>query len=843
MTEVAFTTKVDIIIGGRTCPPSLRAPLAEGALPEPGKITGFFLAAWMGAGSREFSLSPIAADGTATVRLRLQGEGARRAGGNSRDKPAQADVDTVKLAVSFNIATPKGSRNCALASSFIPVGRLLDLLAAGGTKADFGSGEGCLRMRDNFTKNAALLRFRNLSTNLPAARALRLRPSSLHQLDRTGAAVIAMGNTVREAVAGFAVSPLNAGPQFMEAFTYWHMERGLTNYAILGHLMSTLSTPVDLHWVMYDAYQTVHTTGLSLDALARLDDSELVVRFGLPLISAHVGCALSSIYNTDYTASLTGQVVKLRETEDIARTFSRVALDTQGLAAARPFVSSLTGDKCGMASALPGGGAVPPVGRCIAELQAAQEALRGPAGLSQRISFPVVADDCENCAEGCSQKGKGLLVNVYQPLLPPGAPADPQGLRALDASLAAALAERMRQAAAKSHLFAALGPQDHAGMAGALVRLGRLLHTQEWANHFTVCSAKGAAFTEVTPETCASLAGHGTLLASVRGADGVRIYVPVEGTSYFRADPPPPPGYAQELTLHCEDGSQMSVPFHNALTLTAQTVHQILGISPDCGILAHLSTNYKDPSQSPFYVAAFFMAALDANGSLGWIPLDTCPPETFKAGMRPLFGAPLMGLSPSSTMAMQVGRELLGETPEQQAEVHALLVDQVSEMYSPPTDRVDVLSSFWQPCAPPDALPPPLAGDAPFGQAECTWAFDNPDHTTMAVAVCRELAARFNALQAQDPANDGVVASAFGKYLSAAFILRVRVPKQGAPQPKMSSIRNLRLAATQVGINQLAACPMKNTEIRARASVPSEHPFYMCAEGNGPVHAHNVRLA
>lgn len=839
MTEVGFTAKVDIIVGGRIVPPSLRAPLAAGALPEPGKITGFFLAAWVGGGSDAFSLSPIAADGTASVRLRLQGGGPP-----ARAQSRPPDVDTVKLAVSFNIATPKGTRNCALASNFIAVDRLLGLLEAGGG-ADFGSGEGCLRMRDNYTKNAALLRFRNLSTNLPAARRLRLRPSSLHQLDRTGAAVVAMGTAVKEALEGFAVSPLNAGSQYTEAFTYWHMERGLTNYAILGHLISTLSTPVDLRWVMYNAYQTVHTTGLGPDALAALPDPELVVRFGLPCIAAHVGCALTAIYNTDYTASLTGQVVKLRETEDIARTFSRVALDTQGLADARPFASSLPG------------GAPPPVGRCIAELARALEARRAPAALCNRVSFAAISDDCENCTEGIIQTAKGLH-QCYAALLPPDAPAgaearhalglrapDAEGLRALDAGLAERLAARMAKEADASPLFAALRPEHHAGMARALVRLGRMLHTKEWDNHFTVCSAKGASYNEDIPETCSNLAGHGTLLASIRGADGVRRYVPVEGTSYFRADPPPPPGYAQELTLHCEDGSQISVPFHNALTLTAQTVHQILGISPDCGILAHLSTDYHDdPSKCPFYKAVFYMAAHDTGeGALGCIPLDTCPPEVYKAGMRPLFGAPLMGLSRPTTMAMQVGKELLGDTPAQRDEVHALLVEQLSEMYSPPTHRGDVLSSFWQPCAPPDALPPPLAGDAPCGMAECTWAFDHPDHTAMAVAVCRELAARFNALQAQDPANDGVVAAAFGKFLSAALTLRVRVPRQGAPQPRMSTFRNLRLAANQVGVAQLAACPLKNADIQARASVPSEHPFYMCTEGNGPVHAHNVRLA
>jgi hypothetical protein len=850
MTLVAFTAKVDLIIGGRVCPPSMHARLAQGESEGPGRVTRFFLGAWVGAGSREFSLSPIAPDGTATVRLRLHGEG--KGGG-------VADVDTIKLAVSFNIATPKGGRNCALASSYIPVDRLLGLLAAGGS---FGAGEDSLCMRDNFTRNTAVLRFRNLSTNLPAARALRLRPSSLHLLDRTGAAVCAMGNALHDTIQTFAVSPLNAGPQYIEPFTYWHMQKGLSSYALLGHLMSTLPTPVDLHWLMYDAYQAVQSTGLRPAELARLPPDELVLRFALPMISRHTACALTSMYTTDYTLSdfVPGQAIKLRETEDIGLTFGSMALHTQGLAQARPFASSLPG------------GALPPLGKCISLLVAEQErrrahgvgALLGAApdgggtpglgipagprrppaerGLSNngRVSFAAIADDCENCTQGLMHKAKGLL-EAYLALLPPGAPADAAGLRALDAQLAPRLAERMAQAAARSRLFAAIGPEHHAAMAPLLVALGRMLHTGEWDNNFTVCSAKGASYREDDPNCGGELSGHGTLLASVVGADGVRRYAPVEGTSYFRAEVPPPPGYAQDVVLHCADGSALSLPFDAALTVIGQNAHEILGLGPDCSILAHLSTVYKDVTKTPFYKDVFYISARRGERTLCCVPLDTQPPAAYGAGQRPLFGAPVMGLALPTTVALPVGIDLLGETPEQQDEVHALLCEQISEMYSPPTDKVDVLSSFWQPCASPDALPAPLG--APFYQTECCYAYDHPDHTSMAVAVLRAVADRFNALQAKEPGGDGVVASAFGQYLSATFALRLPTLRSGAADRPHTTFRNLRLAVSQIGSAQLSACPMKREWIRARASVPSQHHFYMCTQGNGPVHAHSVRLA
>ena len=76
MPELSCLVKVDIVIGGRLCPPSLQgmqAGLASAAAPAgPGCITGFFLGAWLGAGSDEFSLGRLSDDASAPVRLRVR---------------------------------------------------------------------------------------------------------------------------------------------------------------------------------------------------------------------------------------------------------------------------------------------------------------------------------------------------------------------------------------------------------------------------------------------------------------------------------------------------------------------------------------------------------------------------------------------------------------------------------------------------------------------------------------------------------------------------------------------------------------------------------------------------
>jgi hypothetical protein len=157
-------------------------------------------------------------------------------------------------------------------------------------------------------------------------------------------------------------------------------------------------------------------------------------------------------------------------------------------------------------------------------------------------------------------------------------------------------------------------------------------------------------------------------------------------------------------------------------------VHEILGLGPDCSILAHLS---RGPLQDPLLQGHLLhQRPTGRRHPLCCVPLDKKP---HGAGDKPVFGAPVMGLARPTTIALPVKVDLLGETPEQQQELYGLLCDQIAEMYSPPTDKMGVLSTSWQPCAPPDALPAPLG--APFYQTECCWAYDHPDHTTMAVAV------------------------------------------------------------------------------------------------------------
>lgn len=812
MAELNFVVKTDLVVGGRIhSPTDVRKQLSDdpanmAAPPLPGTVTQFYLAAWMGGSSKAFSVKPIAADGTSSVRLPL----------------THGDVDTVKLAVTFNMTGPLCQRNCHLASSFIHMEDLISLLKSTPASAQFGASQSCFSMRDNFTRNAAVLRFKDIGTNFASVSRLRLKASALRSLDRTSEAVFKLGKSIQSQVSQFAITPLNAGPSYVEAFTYGQLSGFLSHYALLGHSFSCMSAPVDLQWVMYNAYQTVQSTGIRVDALAGIPDAELVPRFGLPLISRHTSCALSSVYCSDYTVSAVGTTCKLGDAEDIGKTFSKLSLETQGVF--RQY------------DGLPAGSAQMPLKTCIAKVKEGQT-LRVTRGLGERISCPILADDCENSAQGIIFSGFALR-DTYRNLL---------GGRTRD-EVVKALAAQMCQAARGNPLFVNVTSVHHAEMAKALVRLGRMIHEGTWTNTLAVVSAKGPSYTELTACDPGNLSGHGTVIARVKDEDtGLFSHFPVEGTTYLSVDLDPPKGYAKEVSVKLADGTSQTLDLSTCATVLAQNLHVLVGVSCDAALLAHMRADYgQDPTKMPFYVSAFYTGLSEGqSGSIGCLPLDTKPPRSYgDTGCMPLFGAPVLGLSRASTVASPVTEDLLGETPEEQRTTLKLIEDQVREAWSPEADPSTIrnIMSFYQPCASPDDVSLSAADHAKFIRSENTWAFDDPQHTAAAVQIYRALASKFNELQAKDAKSDGAAAQAYGQYLSAALRIVMPVPREKRPF-ELSTMRNMRQAALELGISELVKFPLKMNQVGARAKVESDQHFYMCAMGGGPVHAHRLVLA
>jgi hypothetical protein len=404
--------------------------------------------------------------------------------------------------------------------------------------------------------------------------------------------------------------------------------------------------------------------------------------------------------------------------------------------------------------------------------------------------------------------------------------------------------------------FAELTAKHHAEMAPVVVRLGSLFHSGQLSASFAVVSAKGAAYSETGTNPGGGLSGHGTVIARIRDAStGLCKHLPVEGTTYLAVDPPPPKGYASNFTVRLADGSSKSMELTELATVMGQNVHHYLGATPDVCVLAHIKSDYPKGVEPPFFKSVFYSGLSEGSGgSIGCVPLDTEPSVDLKCGSKPLFGAPVLGLSHPSTMAVPVSASMLADTPAECDELQGLMRKQVSEAWSPEADpkTIATIASYWQPCESPDS--PGIAFRSPDDAAkhirsETTWAYDHPAHTKMAVHYYQAVATRFNTLQASDPQSDGGRAHAFGGYLSVSLVVTMPVPlasslQQGRVEPvALSSIRNLRKASAEIGMSKLANCPLKMAQINARAKVQSGEHFYMCDQGNGPVHAHRVLLA
>jgi hypothetical protein len=408
----------------------------------------------------------------------------------------------------------------------------------------------------------------------------------------------------------------------------------------------------------------------------------------------------------------------------------------------------------------------------------------------------------------------------------------------------------LREARSSPHLFAACSEGHHREMAAVLCRLGRMLDTGDWTLDLAVASAKGPSYCENSPQGGEGLCGHGASIARVRDpATGLYQHYPVEGTTYLTVDMPPPQGYPTSLPLKLATGEVKPFPLETVGTVIAQNMHELVGLSQHAQILAHIRQDYgANPLACPFYVSTFFTGLSEGkDGSLGCIPLDTCPPSMFRAGERPLFGAPVMGLSNPATMAIPITADLLDESGsrEKGREMAELISAQVSEAWGPGlTDQaVRNYLTYVQPVKSPDAPTLTALDYGPSVRSENAWFYDDPQVTRKAVQVYSALAKRFNELQAKDPASDGAVASAYGQYLSACLGISVPVPRSAA-KFSLSTARNMRKAAEDIGLGAaIAACVFKARMVQARARVVTDAPFYMCDRGQGFVHSHRIKLA
>ena len=313
MPTLHFTVSASLVLGGTSHEISqVSQPLSASSDATPvldhygGSPTAnaFYLHSWIGGGSSSMSTSVVRPDGSADVKMDI----------------AAGDVNTVKLEYDFVTPSTNGPRVHQLCSSFIPVADLMAHLD-GTSKVQH------LFMQNNMVKNSAVLKFANVSTDVAQIRGLALRPSALLETERLNTTIFNMGKEMKAKLSTLTISPTNAGTNFVEPYSFYTMDKQLANYGMMGFTFQCLNTAATAEMTMYNAYQTLTSTGLSLDSLASMSDADLVTCFGTQLITRPTCCSLTTPYGPDVTMNLSGKVVL--ETESIDRSFSALALTAQ----------------------------------------------------------------------------------------------------------------------------------------------------------------------------------------------------------------------------------------------------------------------------------------------------------------------------------------------------------------------------------------------------------------------------------------------------------------------------------------------------------------------------------
>jgi hypothetical protein len=793
MHNLHFSVSTQLVIGG--CTHNMSDYLGQPASSD--RASDFFLHAWMGDSSFEHSIGKIEPDGTSVVNLRV----------------VDGDVNTVKLGVVFTTPSRTGPRAREHCSSFIPVPDLLGHLMSTHPST-------CFFMKDNFNQNAAILTFKNLTTDTEKVQGLSLRPSALLQQDDINQAVFTLGTQLRNRLTTCSVVSSNAGSEFLDGFTFFPMQGILSNYGTLGFTFQCMRSAVTLPLTVYNAYTTLASTGMLLGSLAALSDSDLVHQFGVHLVTRQTACGFTTPYSSDLAETVGGRVTK--DDEEITMSLSGMQLYAQG--AGRVF----TPDKA-LASET--------TAQHIAALRAAAAV---PSPFRAGLSPALLNDDCENAAQCVMRMGDGLSEI------------------ATDFDGAHSLACTMARLSDTHPLFTGIPMAMHVPMAECLHRLGSLILSKKWDLAFAVVSAKGASYSTDSGSST-HLSGHATVVSRCADLGQTYQYSMCEGTSYITTDSPPAPGRATHVEVLLADKSRQKFDLAEMGTILAQNIHQIAGISADARILAHLRARYDNPQQdTPFYVSMFYTGLQQGNKTFGCVPLDTSMTGA------PVFGVPCMALDRATSIAIPLEPGMMHADPTgatgrhttlagvttgltsvatREKDTMALLCRQTNEIFPPPGSSVliNAVMSHWQPCA---TLESELPSDPTMHiRAECMYAFDDPNHTARAAALYTALAADFNRRQAADPTDDGIRLVLSAQFLSAGLRARMPIPLEGAEAVHLCAMSNLRAAVASLGMEALVAHPTKAAAVNAQAAIESRHPFFMCAQGNGLVHSHRTRLS
>ena len=768
---VRFNARVSLFTGRATVHLSNKA---EGSSVHP---YDFYCAAWMGGINPHIDIQRLkgSADGTgeASIVMKLQ----------------STDSDMFKIGVYVFDDEIGIVRH--LASGFETLAWLGDALDEAST---FGESKRSLLLKDNYSKNQALLHFCNNSTDVKAFRVFsqRLGPSVLHSNEEINRKVLALSFGVHNWIEHSAnVSSRNGGQNFVNPVCFTEAMGCVINYPLLNLTYTSDRHRAQLPMLAYMGISTMHCVGMSMERLMKLDDADYISRFVLPLCTAFTVCPKSSVYSGDKTLSAEGGLDCM--TENFAMVLSAhlfIGLKSRSL-----FTDRFSGALAGMS---------------LDELVTHFNALHANPDSNSK-GHPIIADDCE------TQTGmiKSFEGSIYQHYLKAVAEHDKRLIGAAVSSTdnSAAhdiiLGQMLWDSTRGMANMSAVPLHDFMSLGKLLGRYGRLRHNA--VNGVSPCaqlglcivSAKGPKFSTTNSE----LNGHACAVAQTLSVGGGASYTIGEGTSNMCMRNPPL-SCQKNATLPLTTGDR-SFDIMEALGIVAESLGDL---TSTCGVTRvgqFIPSSFEgtDPYVScPFYMAGFFMGLEMNSCTPGVIPLDTrqgagvvgsevagSPPSGVSVKAPPVFGAPVAALADDTVRALPINlEEAMGK--EEALKFLGEVKARNDETYPPGLLLEDAqkLMGLWGPQLAFDGAAAAKFDPERTWISTCAEAFDDADVLRTVCEYKRRLAEKFNSIQSKDAGDDGVRMTVRCHMLSAVCHFHIPLPTK--EKWALSCARNMKVA-------------------------------------------------
>lgn len=319
----------------------------------------FHIGAWMGAENphMDFQMLKGCPDGTGESLLTLP--------------VLKKDRDTFKIGAF--IRDPETCMMRHICSGFQSLSWLADGLE---NVTDFSSVKQSMIVKDNYSKNQALLHFCNAGTDVTGLRALcnGLSPSVLHLNKEINECVSSMTLGLHNWIESSAnVVTLNGGNNFLNSMCYCEGMDQAINYPLLNMTYNSERHRPPLSMLAYMAIATLHNVGIPPNKLLSMPESEFVHKFAVPMCTSFTVCPKTSIYSGDKTIDACGNLDAA--TEDFA-----MVLSSHFYSYIKDFYEDKYGSTLGAMSDL--------------ELNNHINQVRATKNLLSE-AFPTIADDCE----------------------------------------------------------------------------------------------------------------------------------------------------------------------------------------------------------------------------------------------------------------------------------------------------------------------------------------------------------------------------------------------------------------------------------------------------------------